>query len=389
MSITANISSKVSAPKQELELGRDLQRGGDVPQFDQVMNLVQPKVAQEAVKAYESNAQERTKVEKEPAREHESQGVQSDKQKKIVESDTDTKSVSHDQISQASQSSVAEVEGQRNKIIHMVSQLSQEDLLSIIEWRGDLGLQAGALDTQLSIDHLPKVDGISTSDVMALLNGFKQLEIPTDQLPSLDGPQLASWLEAQWDASKVAGAQRAIMMSHFAPEMNQQQAFNANTAALMSMEAVARPSEVMPALNLLKLSQGQKEGILKQVAQGFKAQRGGTQSVNIRLHPEELGAVRLKVEVQGQEVRLFFSAENAGVNELIQQNLDELRAMLLEKEFNLTEAGLFQDQLGQGEQSQAEDEGEDYGSDDRPNLKRRPKNSPKLSPLPGRFRATV
>ena len=173
------------------------------------------------------------------------------------------------------------------------------------------------------------------------------------------------------------------------PDMNQPQTLNVNQAAMMSMEAVARPTEVMPALSLLKLSQSQKEGILKQVAQGYRNQRSGTQSVNIRLHPEELGAVRLKVEVQGQEVRLFFSAESAAVNELISQNLDELRAMLLEKEFTLTEAGLFQEQLNQGEQQTEQDEGEDYGSDERPDLQKRPKNSPRLSPLPGRFRATV
>lgn len=389
MSITANISSAVSAPKQELELSRELQRGGDQPHFDQVMNLVQPKVAQDAVKAYESNAQERSKVDPD-----QSKSVKSDSSKVVEKSsaeelDSEIKSVSQGEMSQAQQMSNAEVEGERSKILKMVSQLSQEDLLSIIEWKGDLSLQAGALDTQLSIDHLPKVDGISTSDVMALLNGFKQLEIPTAQLPTVDGPQLAHWLEAQWDAAKVTGAHRHMMIGQFSADMGQQQALNVNNAALMSMEAVARPSEVMPALNLLKLSQGQKEGILKQVAQGFKAQRGGTQSVNIRLHPEELGAVRLKVEVQGQEVRLFFSAENAAVNELISQNLDELRAMLLEKEFTLTEAGLFQENLGQGEQSQGEEDGEDYGSDDRPNLKKRPKHSPRLSPLPGRFRATV
>jgi flagellar hook-length control protein FliK len=129
---------------------------------------------------------------------------------------------------------------------------------------------------------------------------------------------------------------------------------------------------------------------LRQVAQGFKSQRNGVQSVNIRLHPEDLGAVRLKVEVQGQDVRVFFSAENAVVNDLISQNLEELKAMLLEKDFNLAEASLFQDQLQQqGSQHQEEEEGEDYGSDERPDLKHRPKSAPKLSPLPQRFRTTI
>ena len=58
--------------------------------------------------------------------------------------------------------------------------------------------------------------------------------------------------------------------------------------------------------------------------------------------------------------------------DLISQNLDDLRALLLEQDFDLTEAGLFNDQLNQGEGQQDEEQGEDYGSDDRPDLQKRP-----------------
>ena len=393
MSTTTAISSKLSPARTDLDLSRDLQKGADVPHFDQVMNLVQPKVAQEAVKAYESNAKDQVrKNADEPSNinEEKSSLVNRSDESKTKIDERGNYVAKQDNQGDSSQNPEVNIENQRAKVLQIVQQLSQDDLLSIIEWRGDLNLHANAFDTQLTIDHLPKVEGISTSEMMSLLNGFKSLEIPTDQLPQLDGPQLANWLEAQWANAKMNVAGKHMMPGAFMPEFNQQQALNVNQNAMMSMEAVARPSEVMPALNLLKLSQGQKEGILRQVAQGFKAQKGGTQSVNIRLHPEELGAVRLKVEVQGQEVRLFFAAENVAVNDLISQNIDELRAMLLEKEFNLTEAGLFQQELNQGqEQGQEADEGEDYGSDERPDLKKRPKAAPRLSPLPGRFRATV
>ena len=393
MSTTPAISSKLSPTRPDVDLSRDIQKGADVPHFDQVMNLVQPKIAQQAVKAYESNAQDHVRK----GSDEQSRIEHSKSKSTVKDHDSDSKinqdgnQVSgHEVHAEAAQNNEVDLDNQKAKVLQIVQQLSQDDLLSIVEWRGDLNLHANALDTQLSIDNLPKVDGISTSEMMSLLNGFKSLEIPTDQLPQLDGPQLANWLEAQWANSKMNVAGKNMMPGTFMPDFNQQQGLNVNQNAMMSMEAVARPSEVMPALNLLKLSQSQKEGILRQVSQGFKNQRGGTQSVNIRLHPEELGAVRLKVEVQGQEVRLFFSAENVAVNDLISQNLDELRAQLLEKDFNLTEAGLFQQELNQGqEQGHEAEDGEDYGSDDRPNLKKRPKASPKLSPLPGRFRATV
>ena len=271
MSITANIPSKISAPRQEVDLAKDLQRGSDTPQFDQVMNLVQPKVAKEAIKAYESHAQERSRIDADRAS---SKNVRDDQivrsEKSANQSEEATNDVNAASTPEAVQMAGAELEGQRSKVLKLVSQLSQDDLLSIIEWRGDLSLQAGALDTQLNIDHLPKVDGITTSDMMALLNGFKQLEIPADQLPSLEGPQLAQWLEAQWDASKISSAQRHMMMGSMS-DFGQQQAANSTSTAMMSMEAVARPSEVMPALNLLKLSQGQKRGdFSSKFAQGYK-----------------------------------------------------------------------------------------------------------------------
>ena len=380
---SAPIASVNTSPvAHEPQLGRESLQSANMPQFEQVMNLVQPKVAQQAVKAYEAHTEPRSKTQEASSHSDEKSKVDSSTH---VERSADASSEETGATPQAVSMAASEMgESQRARLLRIVSQLSQEDLLSVAEWRGDLSLQAGALDTHLDLTNLPKVEGITTSDMMSLLNGFKQLKLDANQLPSLDGPQVAQWLEAQWEGSKAAAATRFAPINMVAQQQVSQP--NAVNPMLMGMEAVARPADVMPALNLLKLSQGQKEGILRQVAQGFKTQRGGTQSVNIRLHPEELGAVRLKVEVQGQEVRLFYSAESAAVSDLISQNLEELKAMLLEKDFNLTEASLFQDQLDQGEHGSAE---EDDGSDDRPNLMKRPKSSPKLSPLPGRFRATV
>lgn len=201
MSTTPSISSKITSSRPDVDFGRDL-KGANVPQFDQVMNLVQPKIAHEAVKAYESHAQDRSKVEGNSDREIKQVDRDTNEQVENVDHGHDSQENAHvAQVAVAQQSDV-DVEGQRAKLLKMINQLSQDDLLSIVEWRGDLSLQASALDTQLNLDNLPKVEGISTSDMMALLNGFKQLEIPTDQLPHLDGPQVANWLEAQWAASK-------------------------------------------------------------------------------------------------------------------------------------------------------------------------------------------
>jgi len=89
-------------------------------------------------------------------------------------------------------------------------------------------------------------------------------------------------------------------------------------------------------------------------------------------------------------VRVFFSAEVPAVMDLISQNMDQLKHLLREQELNLAEAAVWQDaQRQQQGQEQERREGEDYGSDDRPDLRHRPRSAPRMSPLPGRFRATV
>lgn len=380
------ISTAVATPKiTESSPARDLGLSANAPQFDQVMNLVQPKVMQEAVKAYEAHTEPRkVKDGQEAAPQKIERSAQAAPSEAVQETESDVQASGEAAVV----SGPILDEGQRAKLLRIISQLSQEDLLTVTEWRGDLSLHAGALDTHLDLANLPKVEGISTSDMMALLNGFKQLNLDSNPLPTLDGPHVAQWLEAQWEVNKAHHAPRFAMMPLIA-QQQAQQATPTNPISMMGMEAVVRPSEVMPALNLLKLSQGQKDGILRQVAQGFRSQKNGTQSVQIRLHPEELGAVRLKVEVQGQEVRLFYSAESAAVSDLIAQNLDELKAMLLDQDYTLTEANHFQDQHNGEDRGAQGDDGEDYGTDDRPNLMKRPKSEPRLSPLPGRFRATV
>jgi flagellar hook-length control protein FliK len=280
---------------------------------------------------------------------------------------------------------------EQNQILRVVGQLSQDDLLRLVQWQQGQGELDPQSELAFKFDQLPELKSVPTSDLMALLNGFNQAQLPENGHALLEGVGQFQLNEAQLLQANQGASQQFIQ--DFQALQNVQNQLQVNQGAVQNggMEWVARPQDVMPALNLLKLSNAQKEGIVKQVAHGFKTQGGTTQVTEIRLHPEELGAVRLKIEVQGQDVRLFFSAENAAVQDLISQNMDQLKALLFEQDFNLAEAGLFQDQLqGQDQQeSAAQDEGEDYGNDDRPDLQKRPKSGPRMSPLPGRFRATV
>ena len=123
-------------------------------QFDQVMNLVQPKVAQEAVKAYESNAKDQIrKSADEPSNvsEEKSSLVDRRDESKTKIDERGNYVAKQDNQGDSSQNTEVSLENQRAKVLQIVQHLSQDDLLSIIEWRGDLSLHANAFDTQLNI----------------------------------------------------------------------------------------------------------------------------------------------------------------------------------------------------------------------------------------------
>lgn len=274
----------------------------------------------------------------------------------------------------------------RADALKIIQQLSQEDLLKLIELSEGQNAHVAPELTAFEAEAIPAIRTLGTHELMALLHGFQDAQQP--QLQSLATELLGqSHLQEQ---ALTQGLNQHQLIQGLNVQVNQQvnqPQFNPN-AIMPLMEAVVRPQEVMPALNQVKLNASQRDGIIRQVANGFRTKSGGTQTTEIRLNPEELGLVRLKVEMKGTDVRVFFSAENPVVMELLSENIDQLKALLTEQEFNLTEAGVWQDFHSQnGSQQQSDDE--DYGSDERPDLRHRPKNNRRMSPLPGRFRATV
>lgn len=280
----------------------------------------------------------------------------------------------------------------RAEALRLVQQLSQEDLLKLVELSQGTGLELNPELSALEAEALPAIKALSPSEIMALLNGFQDAQQPLQQALQLEGGAQSAQLNEQlFQQTQAQAHSQALQLN--TQQLNTQQQLQPQlnpVAAMPAMQAVARPQEVMPALNQVKLTEAQRDGILRQVANGFRAKGAGTQTTELRLHPEELGLVRLKVEMRGTDVRVFFSADNPAVMELLSNNIDQLKSMLLEQDFNLSEASVWRDFGGQGQgASERGPEGEDYGSDERPDLRHRPKSGPRMSPLPGRFRATV
>ena len=365
---------------------KDVQTGQN--QFAQVMDLVAPKdiappPREQEMASNEVDDQVRAEGHDEQVKQVERTQPR-DQQERVQE----TQDKTHAQQPENAQP-VQGLDEQQQAKLKLLAQMSREDLMQLIQWQQNLDQNPLGLQENVATEELSRFPDLSTGDLMALLNGFQHAQQPEFQgQMQADFPQL-QWLESQLLQTQQQNTQG--LAQQFANLTQSQMQLNTAQQAQMVpvVDAMMRPQEAMPMLNVLRLTQAQKEGVVRQVAQGFKTQSNGTQSAEIRLHPEELGMVKLKVEMRGADVRVFFSAENQIVGDLLTQNIDQLKALLSDQEFNLIEAGLFQDQLPDQQQNQASDEGEDYGSDDRPDLKHRPKKGPRMSPLPGRFRATV
>jgi flagellar hook-length control protein FliK len=240
--------------------------------------------------------------------------------------------------------------------------------------------------TAFEAEALPAIQALSSHELMALLHGFQDAQQP--QLQALQTELTGQALLQEQALTQGLSQQQLTQGLNLQVTQQVTQPQVTPNAIMPLMEAVVRPQEVMPALNQVKLNASQREGIIRQIAHSFRTRGGGTQTTEIRLNPEELGLVKLKVEMRGTDVRVFFAAENPAVMDLLSENIDQLKAMLTEQEFNLTEAGVWQEFNSQGD-GRGEEGDEDYGSDERPDLRHRPKSARSMSPLPGRFRATI
>jgi flagellar hook-length control protein FliK len=71
-----------------------------------------------------------------------------------------------------------------------------------------------------------------------------------------------------------------------------------------------------------------------------RGREGETQEVTLRLHPEELGALTMKVRQLGDRLQIEMQVENPHVKQLLESDLEQLRNRFLDEEFNFSEMEL-------------------------------------------------
>ncbi|RVU41325.1 flagellar hook-length control protein FliK [Rheinheimera riviphila] len=115
-----------------------------------------------------------------------------------------------------------------------------------------------------------------------------------------------------------------------------------------------------PSLNLLEPTAAAqlKERVMFQVNQKI-------QSAEIRLAPEELGSMQIKVQMQQEQLSVQFVVQQAGAKEALEQQMPRLREMLEEQGIELTQGQVSQQREGSAEQRQTRErnQGLDQGTD--------------------------
>lgn len=209
-------------------------------------------------------------------------------------------------------------------------------------------------------------------------------------IPLIELPQITEHISNQVQATTVVGNQFQNLFAQVGQQSQHVQSTNAN-AALTASEQLARPQQHQPSINQLQITEAQKNSVIRQITQTFKMQANQKQVTEVRLHPEELGMVKIKVEMQGNDVKVWYNAEKSMVNEALAQNIEQLRIALFRQDLNLSQAGLLKDasmgqRNSQGQNEQERREGAE--KDDKLSLQHKPK-SLKTTRLPGKFRTTI
>lgn len=108
-----------------------------------------------------------------------------------------------------------------------------------------------------------------------------------------------------------------------------------------------RTSALPPAPVIVDLRQPQAA---QQVAENVVWQVGETMSeVQIRLNPEDLGPLEVRLKLEGDKVAVRFDLADASVRDVVQTSLPQLATMLSARGLQLDQAQVFQQDRGQAQ----------------------------------------
>jgi flagellar hook-length control protein FliK len=393
--------------KRKLNLGQDVHANADLSQigqmtadFQQVLNLlnqkevVQPKVEpkQDVKEDLHVDQQKLNAVKNAKPDTSKAQDVQ---QKQDAQQAQQTQQNQQTQQAQQTQKPVEQAQA-ISQAISAIQALSSEDLMKLLKVQENTNLE-GQMQVELSnelVNEHPQIKSLNPNQLLALTQLLANQNQATQVQKTanvLDLPHL----EAQISQNLQALSQSNNQFQNLFAQINQHQVQNQNVGQnqlVAQVEQLVRPQQHQPSINQIQLTESQKNSVIRQISQTFKNQVNQKQVTEIRLHPEELGMVKLKVEMQGNDVKVWFSAEKSSVNETLAQNIEQLRLALFKQDFNLAQASILKDasfnQRNSSQNQQNQNSQEQGDQEEKINLQHKPKAS-KTTRMPGRFRTTV
>ena len=165
------------------------------------------------------------------------------------------------------------------------------------------------------------------------------------------------------DAITQANADKKSMEEKVSDTNRRQESMTTATSVVDSSRWVQSPAS--PAQSPVSQAHNAQDALMQKMlnpawsrALGERAvmmAQQGPRLAEVRLDPPELGALRIKVQVHGNDqVSLTFNAPNASVREVLEQSLPRLREMFAEQGMNLADASVSdQSSQQQSEQAQA------------------------------------
>jgi len=158
----------------------------------------------------------------------------------------------------------------------------------------------------------------------------------------------------------------------------------------VTTEAQPEPSSARPVGPTAEPGQVDRARFVQRVARAFKAMGGRQGAVRLRLHPPELGSLRLEIHVRGGVMHARVEAENAAVRSLLLDQLPHLRDRLAQQDIKIQQFDVGLSDRSGGETSQqaahqAPGDGERSGrgtSSSRPDGRAAPEDLPSATEAP-------
>ncbi|MFI3245843.1 MAG: flagellar hook-length control protein FliK [Ferrimonas sp.] len=194
----------------------------------------------------------------------------------------------------------------------------------------------------------------ATSEPQNNLEGNTQLDMtPTKSTPELSGDSFAA-LES-----------RALFASSEAPQPALESSQDKALTPLQHTPAPAAPTAARPEMRPAELPQTPIPA--QQVAPALSERlqmmiNTDNLSAEIRLDPPELGAMQVRIQVQGDQANVQIVTQQAQARDLLEQALPRLRELLQQQGLTLGEAQI-QQQAQQGDQQAGNSNGNGRGND--------------------------